>query len=207
MESRERALERARWLLSEANSRFLLGIFGKPGAGKSTFAQYLVENMPRKQVCILPMDGFHLSNNVLVDLDLRSRKGAPETFDVSGFASLLARTKTTLDRSIFFPVFNRALEESISGEGEITPSTKLVIVEGNYLQFSGPGWDQVAPLLDESWYLQLDESVRMKRLIDRHVSFGKSEGDASIWAREMDERNAVLIESTASKADYLVNLD
>ncbi|MGH3646049.1 MAG: hypothetical protein ACRDTM_02565 [Micromonosporaceae bacterium] len=41
----------------------------------------------------------------------------------------------------------------------------LVVTEGNYLLV----WDGVADLLDESWYVELDEPTRLARLVDRHV--------------------------------------
>ena len=61
----EQALSRVTELLNNANGRIIIGIVGKPGAGKSTLSTYLIENLPKESVAIVPMDGFHLSNKEL----------------------------------------------------------------------------------------------------------------------------------------------
>jgi len=42
---------------------------------------------------VVGMDGFHYDDVVLEALGLRSRKGAPDTFDLDGLEVLLARLK------------------------------------------------------------------------------------------------------------------
>ena len=106
------------------------------------------------------MDGFHLSNQVLSELGLSERKGAPDTFDVSGFLSLLHRIKSAANGPIYFPVFDRNVEESIAAQGVISPGAQLVVVEGNYLCHDKDGWEKISPILDESWCLEIDEDVR-----------------------------------------------
>ena len=156
---------------------------------------------------VVSMDGFHLSNQVLHALGRSERKGAPDTFDVGGFASLLHRIKRETANSIYYPIFDRNIEESISAQGEVLPSAKLVVVEGNYLCYNQDGWEALAPTFDETWYLQVNEDSRIDRLIDRHVHFGKSLDAANAWARGTDERNAQLIAATATRADFIILLD
>ena len=43
----EQALSRVTELLNDANGRVIIGIVGKPGAGKSTLSSYLIENLPK----------------------------------------------------------------------------------------------------------------------------------------------------------------
>ncbi|HLK16415.1 MAG TPA: hypothetical protein VKT78_16530, partial [Fimbriimonadaceae bacterium] len=64
------------YLLERPASRFLLGITGPPGAGKSTYAARLVSRLA-DQAIVLPMDGFHMKNAELDMRGLRDRKGAP----------------------------------------------------------------------------------------------------------------------------------
>ena len=51
-----------------------------------------------------------------------------------------------------------------------------------------------------------DRGVRLDRLIERHERFGKSPADARAWALGPDERNAQLIEATATRADRVIEL-
>ncbi|QTV80137.1 hypothetical protein [Microbacterium sp. NIBRBAC000506063] len=85
---------------------FLLGIVGAPGSGKSTFADSL--GAP-----VLPMDGYHLADELLDALDRRDRKGAPDTFDVAGLSAALRRLRAGED--IVVPRFDRGLEAAIAG--------------------------------------------------------------------------------------------
>ncbi len=205
--SKEAAVERVNFLLESGTERILLGIMGKPGSGKSTFTKYLKNKSNRDLVSIVPMDGFHLSNRILKELGRSDRKGAPDTFDVEGFVALLRRIRSETESDIYYPVFNRSMEESIAAQGVITPKTRLVIVEGNYLLHDQSGWEQVRELLHETWMIDIDNDKRIARLISRHVSFGRDPESAKLWAKGSDEANANLIEGSAHKADFIVRSD
>jgi pantothenate kinase len=193
-------------LLSQGDDRVILGIVGKPGAGKSTLVEFLVRNYPGDACAVVPMDGFHLSNLVLKRLNRDGRKGAPDTFDSQGFISLIHRIGEEKDLEIYFPVFDRTIEESISAQGVIKPQTRLIITEGNYLLLDSFGWGPVRSLLDESWYLEIDDRIRMDRLIARHEKFGKEPAMARNWALGSDERNAEQVLGTRFAADVIVAL-
>jgi pantothenate kinase len=197
------ALDRARFLLEKSDRRVLVGIIGKPGAGKSQLSSYLIEHLPKELTCLVPMDGYHLSNKVLADLGRSDRKGAPDTFDSHGYSALLERIRTSSE-DVYFPVFHREIEESIAAEGVVTQKTKLVITEGNYLLHDEGGWRDVYSLLTESWYVDVDDARRLERLVDRHHFYGKDRQAAIEWAHGTDEKNAQLVESTKSRADFLV---
>jgi hypothetical protein len=199
----EQALSRVTELLNSANGRIIIGIVGKPGAGKSTLSSYLIEKLPKESVALVPMDGYHLSNKELDALGRRNRKGAPDTFDSNGYAALLQRIATSTD-DVYFPVFHREIEESIAAEGVVTANTKIVLTEGNYLLHDQGGWKNVAPILTESWYVEVDDVVRLERLVDRHHFYGKERQAAYDWAHGTDENNAQLVESTKELADFLV---
>ena len=199
----EQALSRVTELLNSANGRIIIGIVGKPGAGKSTLSSYLIEKLPKESVALVPMDGYHLSNKELDALGRRNRKGAPDTFDSNGYAALLQRIATSTD-DVYFPVFHREIEESIAAEGVVTAKTKIVLTEGNYLLHDQGGWKNVAPILTESWYVEVDDVVRLERLVDRHHFYGKERQAAYDWAHGTDENNAQLVEGTKELADFLV---
>jgi len=203
----DEALDRARGLLANTPGRVVIGVVGKPGAGKSTLSSYLMEYLPTEVTALVPMDGYHLSDFQLTKLSRADRKGAPDTFDSYGFADLLHRINTDQDNEIYFPIFHREIEESIAAEGVVSPEIKLVITEGNYLLLDQDGWAGVAPELTESWYVEVDDQLRLERLVQRHHKYGKDMDAAYAWAHGTDERNAILVESTKLRADAIIYLN
>ena len=206
LNSIDEALSRIKDLALKHSSRFIIGIVGKPGAGKSTLTSHLIENLPKNSVSLVPMDGYHLSNQQLKNLGLSDRKGAFNTFDSNGYVSLLKRINTETDQDIYFPVFHREIEESYAADGVVLANTKIVLTEGNYLLFDKAGWEKVAAELTEIWYININDDVRIERLVKRHEFYGKDKESAFNWATGSDEINAKIVESTASKADVIINL-
>ena len=205
--SQEAALARIQSHLKNSSERVLIGIIGKPGAGKSTLSKFLMAKLPKEFVTVVPMDGYHLSNKVLKDLKRADRKGAPDTFDVAGFISLVKRIRTEQTQNIYYPIFDRAIEESIAAQGVVTSVTKVVIIEGNYLLHDDGGWEVCNDLLDESWMVDVDDDKRISRLISRHIAYGKDPEAAKAWAKGTDEVNAKLIERGRNRADFVVAID
>jgi pantothenate kinase len=205
--SQEAALARIQNHLENSSERVLIGIIGKPGAGKSTLSKFLMAKLPKEFVTVVPMDGYHLSNKVLKDLKRADRKGAPDTFDVAGFISLVKRIRTEQTQNIYYPIFDRAIEESIAAQGVVTSATKVVIIEGNYLLHDDGGWEVCNDLLDESWMVDVDDDKRISRLISRHIAYGKDPDAAKAWAKGTDEVNAKLIERGRNRADFVVAID
>ena len=199
----EAALHRAQNLVG--TGRRIIGIVGKPGSGKSTLAEALVVSLGEGTE-LLPMDGFHLSNAVLKSLGIADRKGAPHTFDVHGYVGLLRRIRNEKDHPIYYPIFDREIEESIASQGVVKPTTQLIITEGNYLLLASGGWEQVRPLLDEIWFVDVDDRLRLDRLIARHVRYGRSPSAAQAWAQGTDELNANLVGESRERADVVLKL-
>jgi pantothenate kinase len=205
--SEEISKEEAKAIVVEraaASTRMIIGIIGKPGGGKSTLSKYLLKGMDPTLVSVVPMDGFHLSNKVLKELGRSDRKGAQDTFDIKGFTTLIQRIKIDSADAIYYPVFDRSIEESIAAQGVVYPSTRVVIVEGNYLMHDRDGWQEISPLLDQRWYAFLDEDLRIARLISRHIAFGKDPESAKAWAKGSDQVNAELIETGVGRCDFIV---
>jgi pantothenate kinase len=185
--------------------RAIIGIAGPPGAGKSTVAAELVRYLG-PAAALVPMDGFHLSNQVLEALGRHDRKGAPDTFDAAGFVAILRRLREPDADVVYAPAFRRDIEEPIGSAIEIRPQTRIVIAEGNYLLLDTHPWHHIRALLDAAWYLQIDDSVRTERLVARHIEFAKSLDAARTWAEGSDQRNADIVAASARHADLVLRL-
>jgi pantothenate kinase len=198
-------LDRAR-ALAASDGRALLGVTGAPGAGKSTLAQALVDDVGAA-AGLVGMDGFHLSQSRLAEAGRLRRKGAIDTFDAAGFVALVRRLRECAQETVYAPEFRRDIEESIAGAVAIEPSVRLVVVEGNYLLVTDEPWTQLRALFDEAWYCERDEQARLASLIARHQAYGKSEEEARFWALGSDQHNAAVIRRTRTRADLIAGLD
>jgi pantothenate kinase len=185
--------------LARRGRRSVLGIVGPPGGGKSTLAQTVVAELG-DAAALVPMDGFHLAQSELVRLGRRNRMGAPDTFDAGGYATLLRRLRNRDETVVYAPEFRRDIEEPIA----VPRSIPLVITEGNYLLLETGDWAAVRPLLDETWYVEMDENTRVRWLVQRHIDYGKSPQAARSWVLRSDQANAKLIAATRNRADIIV---
>ncbi len=192
--------------LAATGRRRILGIAGPPGAGKSTVAERIAAEL-RDAARLVPMDGFHLADAELVRLGRRDRKGAIDTFDAGGYVALLQRLRADPPELVYAPEFRREIEEPIGSAIAVPPDVPLVVTEGNYLLVGDGEWADVRGLLDEAWYLTTDEELRVTRLIQRHIDFGKSPAAARKWVLTSDERNAELVAGTRRRADVVIALE
>ncbi|MFJ4690566.1 nucleoside/nucleotide kinase family protein [Streptomyces sp. NPDC088766] len=201
-------LPRAR-ALTRPGRRAILGIAGAPGSGKTTLAKRLVRELNgtgEPWAAHVPMDGFHLADAELDRLGRRDRKGAPDTFDAAGYAALLRRLREEADGDdvVYAPGFERVLEQPVAGAVPVSPGTRLVVTEGNYLLLGTGAWARVRSELDAVWFCEVDEEERVRRLVARHEEFGKSHEEAVAWVRGPDRHNADLVAATRDRADLVV---
>jgi pantothenate kinase len=190
--------------LARSGDRAILGLVGAPGGGKSTLAAAIVAALDGAAV-LVPMDGFHLAQKELVRLGIRDRMGAPDTFDAAGYVALLERLRTARE-TVYAPEFRRPPEEPIAGAVAVPPDVPLVVTEGNYLLVDEGDWARVRPKLDEAWYVDMDEAIRLQWLIARHVEFGKTPEEARVWVMRSDQANAAVVAATRERADVVVRL-
>jgi pantothenate kinase len=177
--------------------RLMIGIAGPPGSGKSTLAAAVVEQLNTRlggsnQAALLPMDGFHLDNDILEMRGMLDRKGAPETFDVEGLLALLECVKTA-SSDIRYPLFDRTNDCVLTDAGLLKVTSSIIVVEGNYLLLDAPLWSEVTALFDATVFLSPLVSTLEKRLMERWISYGFSLQQASEKARGNDLINAELV--------------
>ena len=191
--------------LSTGGGRRILGLTGAPGAGKSALAEALVAALA-PDALLVPMDGFHLAQAELVRLERQDRKGAPDTFDAAGYVALLRRLRDPGEAVVYAPQFRRDLEEPIAGAIAVPRRVPLIVTEGNYLLLDDEPWSGLFDLLDEVWYLDPGEELRLERLIARHVVHGKTPDAARAWSLGSDQRNAGLVRLTRDRADRIIRV-
>ncbi len=188
--------------LLATHRRVVLGITGPPGAGKTAMAAEIASSFD--DAVHLPMDGFHLADSELQRLGRVDRKGAIDTFDAYGYLALLQRIKSQDTETVYAPAFDRDVEQPVAGSIPVAPDARLIVTEGNYLLEDEEPWPRVRRALDEVWFIGCEVGERRRRLIARHIQFGKSPQQAQAWVRDVDDRNAERIERVRHRADFVV---
>ena len=166
--------------------RFLTALVGPPGSGKSTLAEAVVAAIGSGARAV-PMDGFHLDDAILTARGLRARKGAPDTFDVAGFAHLLTRLRA--EDEIAIPVFDRSMELSRAAADMVLPEDRILVVEGNYLLLNEGPWANLWRHFDLTVWIDVPEAELDRRLCDRWAYYGKTPDEARAWIDGNDMPN------------------
>ncbi len=166
--------------------RFLTALAGPPGSGKSTLASAVVAAIGSGAKAV-PMDGFHYDDAILNARGARSRKGAPDTFDVAGFAHLLQRLR--VEDEVAIPVFDRGLELSRGSAEIVGPADRLLVVEGNYLLLTEAPWTDLWRQFDLTVWIDVPEAELDRRLQDRWAHYGKTTDEARAWIDGNDMPN------------------
>jgi pantothenate kinase len=184
--------------------RQLIGISGPPASGKSTLAATLVDRLNEAggAAVLVPMDGFHLDNNILIDRGLLDRKGAPETFDAGGLINALSRLRS--EAHVIVPSFDRVRDVSVAGAIEVTENHRTIVVEGNYLCFSDAPWSQLSDIWDLSAYLNVPVAILQERLVQRWLELGKTRPEALQKAQLNDLPNAARIAISRMPTDFVI---
>lgn len=190
---------------SEGRKRYIVAIAGPPGAGKSTFAQALLLLLKEKsiQAKIISMDGFHLDNSILADLNLLDRKGAPATFDTAGFIHLMNRL-TNFEDDVVIPEFDRNKDLSIAGSSIISTKDKVLIVEGNYLLIEEEPWTKLKKTWDQTIFINPGIDTLEQRLLNRWLRYGLDTQDAKKRTLSNDLPNARYVIEKSSDSDIQI---
>lgn len=200
------AVERARTLANAATPfrRALLGITGAPGAGKSTLVAEVAARLGAGTAAVVDADAWRLSPGLLAELGRQGRAGGPDTYDAASFVDLLGRLSDRT-RDAWVPVWDPVRRHGVSGDGLVPSGVPLVIVEGRFLLLADGVWAHVGEQLTESWFVDVDDETRRRRLAERYVAEGCHELEA--WTRTLgvDEANALYIGRTRPRADAVVD--
>jgi pantothenate kinase len=186
--------------------RRLVAIVGAPGGGKSTLSEALADALNRREpgsVSILPMDGFHLDDDVLRQRGRLERKGAPDTFDVGGLIHMHRRLAANEEAEIAVPLFDRTHEVSRAGARIIPKSVKIILVEGNYLLLQDAPWNGLAAFYNLTVQIDVPEPVLRARLVERWREHKLPDEIARRRIEENDLPNARLVTAASRPADIV----
>ena len=185
--------------MAQGPARRMVALAGPPGAGKSHVTEALLADLPG--AALLPMDGYHLDDRLLAARGDLARKGAPWTFDLDGFAAMLARLAADDGRAVLVPAFDRELEISRAGAREIPADARLILVEGNYLLLDRPGWRELSGHFALSVMLEVPEPVLRARLAARWRALPADQARAKLEANDLPNMSLV---REASRAPDLI---
>jgi pantothenate kinase len=163
--------------------RVVIALAGPPGSGKSTAAQIVVDLLNQTQqepwAQLLPMDGFHYSQQILDGfpnkVEAYARRGADWTFDAAEllkFVRHLREFDANSTEVIHAPGFDHALKDPTLDAITIGPETSLVILEGSWLLLDLEPWREISSLVDDTWFIDVDPNLARIRIAQRHVKAG-----------------------------------
>lgn len=209
-------LHRLTQMQAERDGRLIVFLAAPPGAGKSTLAAFM-EWLAARTPGVAPlqavgMDGFHYPNAYLDthtfaedgrEVRMRSRKGAPQTFDVDGLRTALADARlAALPQP--WPAYSRILHDPVPASLPI--NEKILLVEGNYLLLDQGRWSGLAELADFTVFLAAPEELLRERLVARKIAGGTSPEDALAWYEASDGRNVACVLAHHRPADLELEL-
>ncbi|KAI4860470.1 phosphoribulokinase/uridine kinase [Hypoxylon rubiginosum] len=195
--------------------RLLIAIGGIPGSGKTTLSQIVTAALNTRHASLhpeipepvpvavfVPMDGYHLTRAQLSAMPdpalAHARRGAEFTFDGQSFLQLVRSLRAVppapalpVLQPIYAPSFDHAVKDPKPDDIAILPAHRVVVFEGNYVCLDKAPWREAAGLMDELWFVSVDEDTARRRLIKRHVKAGiaKDEEEARKRADENDLEN------------------
>lgn len=192
--------------------RWIVGIAGLPGSGKSTIAQALATAVNQAAgapvAMALGMDGFHLTRAQLRAFPdpetALLRRGAPWTFDPQGLAQRLAVLRSQPMQTLTWPGFEHGVGDPVADALQVPPSVRLVLLEGLYLLHDDHGWN-LRGAMDACWFLDVPRDVAMARLAARHqAAWGITRDEALSRIARNDGLNAETVWRSRARADALV---
>jgi type I pantothenate kinase len=162
---------------------YVIGIAGSVAVGKSTFARTLQAVLARwpdhPSVALVTTDGFLYPNATLLDRQLMSRKGFPESYDRRRMISFLADIKAGKSE-VVAPVYSHQGYDIVPGEAQTIASPDILIFEGlNVLQTATLEGGRapsiiVSDFFDFSLYIDAEEADIQEWYVARFIKLQRT---------------------------------
>ncbi|KAF7310389.1 PRK domain-containing protein [Mycena chlorophos] len=153
---------------------------GRPS--RASFAHRLLTNIREHEptvALLVGLDGWHLTP---VALDLlhdpahaHERRGAHWTFDADGSVAFFAALRAPLQpdmKPIMAQTFSYSIKDPAFDAIRVEEHHRARHNRGTLSVFSIEPWVEAAKLLDERWFIRVDEAQAANRLTKRHVETG-----------------------------------
>ena len=196
---------------SSGKARFVLGIAGPTGAGKSVVA-VLLKELARQAglpfaVEAITMDAYHFPNAHLLSHfsegePLKKVKGRFDTYDPAALARDLQNFSA--GKTVGFPAYSRKLHDPVQNAFVIEAPNVLLILEGLWLLYDKAGWEKIGPLLDYAIFIEADAARAKGPVLQRHMRGGRTAADAERHYESVDAKNSELVLTTRPRADKVI---
>jgi pantothenate kinase len=164
------------------------------------------------------MDGYHYTRAQLSAMpdpeNAHARRGAVFTFDSTALLSLVTLLRAPLTPSTptyYAPSFDHAIKDPVENDIPIPPTSRILVFEGNYLSLAKGEWKEITEMMDELWFVEVEDEVAGQRLVPRHVKAGiardEEEARKRVWendlvnGREIVDGRVEVTEVVVSKED------
>ena len=191
--------------------RYIVGLVGPTGSGKSVIASLFDHFASQLELpfrfASLGIDAYHFPNaylnaHMIDGAAMKTFKGRYDTYDVAKLARSLVAFRA--GRTIRFPVYSRAAHDPVEDMIDVSQENVLLLLEGLWLLYESPEWEQVRSLIDHSIFIEASKDEVRPAVIKRHVEGGRSVGDASNYYGTVDANNFDLVMKTKERAHEII---
>jgi pantothenate kinase len=201
---------------TEKGGRYVVFLAGPPGAGKTATAviwETISGSQASRPLQTLPMDGFHLRNEVLDQTSvrlgdrkvlLREIKGDPLSFDLGGLRRALEALRA--GEPMTWPRYDRKVHDPVPAAISVIEEG-VVVVEGNYLLLDDGRWADLHALADLTIFIECDEAILRDDKVERLVRGGRTLESARHHYEKVDLRNREKILNQRIPADIILRVE
>jgi pantothenate kinase len=191
--------------LESGLNRFVVGISGPSGSGKSVLSAILVELLKDQEnfdCLVVDLDAFHLTQSDLSEKGLSNVKGRYDTYDIELLAQKLQSFKNK--EVVVFPRYSREDHEP-HHDGPVAQSENIILLlPGLWIQRNEESWKNIRDFIDYAIAIEGDQQKMRQNTINRHMRGGRTKEDAERFYARSDYINTQEILQNSAIANLTV---